>query len=460
MRTLGVLNRWLLLRGYFRIRGFDFPHADRVRLRSLVNGHSAAFIAPNHPEFGLDWMMDKELSTLVAPRVACWASHGIVASAPWFWTRNNLVANNGGDAARQYSIEWSMRGHGVLLHPEGSVHWTSDKIHPLFHGAAEMAIETACRLREAGSDRPTFIVPIVWKYRYTSDVSAGMHHDMDVMERALSLANSRSLHVAERFHRLQHRILAAQMAKFGFDSVNDLNFFERQEAFQQHLVDDLVHTYAIEPAESMDRTIERITRAVRRLRATSSSDSERSAQLAHDLAKANEAHRLGGFSDDVYSTPQLSQEQIFESLKRLRATLLNDGMRNTVHNYLPKPYGPRIAHVRVPEPIAIDPARASGGELERAQYVEWLTQEVFVRMQDALDSINAEIADDVNAFSHPNPFFGEVEAQRRDVESSASNPCRIDSGTKNAEPCRIPRGVLSESENGSQCSKSRVRTAP
>lgn len=460
MQSLDLLNRWLLLRGYFRIRGLDFPHADRARLRSVVNERTGAFIAPNHPEFGLDWMMDKELSTLVAPRVACWASHGIVASAPWFWTRNNLVANNGGEAARQYSVEWSMRGHGVLLHPEGSVRWTSDKIHPLFHGTAEMAIETARRLHEARSDRPTFIVPIVWKYRYMNDVSAGMHREMDAIERALSLASSGHLPVAKRFCSLQLSVLARQMTRFEFDGVNEPNFFARQRAFQTRLVDDLVSAYTIERADSMERTIERIARAIRRLCVTSSGDSERAARLADDLAKANEAHRLGGFNHDVYSAPRLSQEHIFESLKRLRAALLDRGLRNMVHNYLPTPYGPRVAHVRVPEPVAVDPVRASGSESDRATYVEWLTEEVRTRMQNALDTINGEIADAVDAFSHPNPFFAELDAQRRDVESSESNPCSIDSGTKNADPCRIPRGVLSESENDCQCSKSRVRTAP
>src|SRR5690349_5798894 len=165
MRMLDVVNRWVLLRAYFRIRDLDFPQDDLSRLRSVVNERTAAFIAPNHPEFGLDWMMDKELSTLVAPRVACWASHGIVASAPWFWTRNNLVANNGGEAARRYSVDWAMRGYGVLLHPEGSVRWTSDVIHPLFTGIAEMAADAARRIHDSGGDRPTHIAPIVWKYR-------------------------------------------------------------------------------------------------------------------------------------------------------------------------------------------------------------------------------------------------------------------------------------------------------
>jgi hypothetical protein len=483
MSFLGVVNRWFLLygvpglrrlpfvrelpvvRGHFRIRALDFPAADRERLRAVVNERTAAFIAPNHPEFGLDWMMDKEISMLVAPRMASWASRGIVASAPRFWTRNNLVANDGGDAARRYSVAWALRGHGVLLHPEGSVHWTANKIHPLFHGIADMATEAARCVRASGTGRPVFIVPIVWKYRYTRDVSANIHRELGTIERALSLECTEGLGVAERFNALQTNVLAGRMRRFDFELVSDpkrelgsdTNFFLRQDAFRGHLVDDLTSRYSIEPSDSIDRTISRLKRAI--LRARADAGGRVDPRFARDLERVDEANRLGGFTRDVYGTPTLSQEQIFESLKRLRASLLIRGLGHTLHNFLPTPYGSRVAHIRVPEPISIDLGRAAGDDAERSDYVDELIDLTRERMQSALDEINREIADEVGSLSHPNPFV-EREAQWRDDELSASNPCKIDSGTRNADPCRIPRGVLSESENGSQCSKSRVRTAP
>jgi hypothetical protein len=484
MSLLGMLNRWRLLyglpglrrvpfvrelplvRGHFRICRLDFPASDRARFRDAVNEKTAAFIGPNHPEFGLDWMMDKEISTLFAPRMASWAAHGIVASAPWFWTKNNLVANNGGEAAKNYSVAWALRGHGVLLHPEGSVHWTAARIHRLFHGIADMAIEAARRTAGNGSHRPVFIVPIVWKYHHVRDVSASIHGELATIERGLSLECNDGLGVAERFYALQANILAGQMRRFDYELVSDpkkelgsdTNFFLRQDAFRMHLVDDLASRYPIEPSDSIDRTIARLKRAITQARADAGAD--RAAAFTHDLAKIDEASRLGGFIRDVYGTPLLTQEQIFESLKRLRSTLLNRGLINALHNYLPTPYGPRVAHVRVPEPIVIDPARACGDEAERATYVDELIEQTRERMQRTLDAINREIAAEVDSLSHANPFVERQESQRRDDESSASKPCRMDSGTRNADPCRIPRGVLSESEKDSQCSKSRVRTAP
>src|SRR6476469_2061609 len=86
MRLLGAVNRWLLtgmpvlrhiplvrdlrfVRGYFRVRAIDLPDADRRRLLGAVNPETVAFLAPNHPEFATDWLVDKEISSMVAPRM-------------------------------------------------------------------------------------------------------------------------------------------------------------------------------------------------------------------------------------------------------------------------------------------------------------------------------------------------------------------------------------------------------
>lgn len=397
MWALGHVNRWMILRGYLRVHHLDLPRADHDRLRMAVNENTAAFIAPNHPEFGTDWMLDKELSMVVAPRMASWAAHAIVRSAPAFWLRNNLIANNGGAAATEYSVEWALKGHGVLLHPEGMVHWTADRIHRLFNGVADLACEAARR----ANGRRVFIAPVVWKLRYTEDVSDTLHAEMRFIERELGLAGGDGMRVENRFHALQDNLLAKQMKRFGYEpSVSD--FFARQEMFRAHLVADLLSRHDVDASETIDHAISRLGRAISIRRKSTES---RSSSLEMDAKKVAEAERLGGFCREVYSTARLSQEQIGESLKRIRVSLLRRGFANAMHNFLPKPYGNRIAHVRVPEPIAIDTMRASANtEEERASYVRWLVDAAKMRMQQRLDTINAEISDLVAPFSHPNPF--------------------------------------------------------
>jgi hypothetical protein len=313
-------------------------------------------------------MMDKEISTRVAPRMASWAAANIIATAPAFWLRNNLIENTGGEGAMRYSVERALAGEAVLLHPEGSVHWTGELIHPLFGGIAEMACEAA---RRAGANgKPVYIVPIVWGISYLEDISEALHGEMQHIEQYLGLPDSREVNVNERFRALQEGILARQMSAFGFDPgwVAGLDFFARQDAFRDWLIEDLETRYTVERCESVERLLARFRRAI-------------PPELKADRAKVDEALRLGGFSREAYARKPLTQEQLAESLKRHRATLVRRGWRNVLHNYLPRPLGPRVVRVKVPEPILVDPHRAS---IEAVSYARALIEATHERMQGML----------------------------------------------------------------------------
>lgn len=389
MALLGHLNRWLMLRRRFRVQEIEFPAADRERLVRATRPDTAAFLAPNHPEFGFDWMLDKEISRIVAPRMAAWAAHDIIATAPWFWTRINLVSNRGGEKALEYSIEWARRGGVVLLHPEGMVHWTSDLVHPLFGGTAEMALSAAQRDGAAGGTRSTFIVPIVWKARYTSDVSAAVVAEMAHIERSLGLERGDGASIGERFRRLHEGLLARQTARFGFAArVKDSrDYFDRQDGFRAWLVDGLLSRHRVDPSGSLDQIIHRLAKVV---------------VQADDRARVREAMRLGGFSRACYDGPTLTQEHMHECLKRIRADLVHGGIRNALHNALPKPYGPRVVHVRVPEPIRVF---APSSDADRPSCVMALLSDLRRSMQATLDAINREIAPLVAPLQHPNLLY-------------------------------------------------------
>jgi hypothetical protein len=416
MWILGLINRWFILKGvpllrmipvlrdlpfvhgYFWVRGIALPEGERRTLHDAVNRQTVAFLGPNHPEFGTDWMIDKEVSTFVAPRMASWADRGIVSSAPGFWGRNNLIANDGGEAAMDYSIEWALKGEGVLLHPEGTVRWTSDHVHPLFPGIARMAMKAAER-----TDKPVYIVPVVWKYRYVGDVGRRIHREMRILERGLNLAPMNGLSVPVRFHALQTVILEKQMQRFGYaDGACNRDFFDRQGAFQQWLVDMLEQRLATDRDEPVDKRIVRLTRAIkaRLSELTSDAAAAQRAQLMGDLRMADEARRLGEFSRAVYGGPTLSQEQLFESLKRTRDRLLNRNWKEKLANMIPRPFGPRVVHVGVPEPIRVERVDvACRGEYEAA-----LLALARTRMQAKLDEINARIAPAVERYRCANPF--------------------------------------------------------
>ena len=217
IHLLGVVNRFAILRGLMKLRAFDLPAADLARLRSAVNPGTAAFLGPNHPEFLTDWMVDKELSRRVAPLMAHWASYEIVNVSPLaraFWLANNLIANVPGGGGRAYSVAWAMRGHGVLLHPEGTATWQGERVSGLLPGIVEMAWETAKSLRERGDARPVWLVPIAWRLAFVGDARRGLARELTLIERGLQLPPSEGP-LGGRFAALMGRLLAHQCTRLG-----------------------------------------------------------------------------------------------------------------------------------------------------------------------------------------------------------------------------------------------------
>ncbi|MBI4347598.1 MAG: acyl-CoA dehydrogenase family protein [Elusimicrobia bacterium] len=418
MWFLGHLNRWVLLKGvpvlrhipivrdlpgvhgWFWIRSFDVPQADRDRLGAAVNPDTAAFLGPNHPEFGTDWMVDKEISTFVAPQMASWADRGVVRGAPWLWLRNNLISNDGGDEAKEYSVRSAIAGKGTLLHTEGTVYWTNDYVHELFPGIAQMAARAARR-----TEKPVYIVPLVWKYQFTGDVSRRIRREMGILERALGLAGGASLDIPARFEALQEGILERQAGRFGFALPSGGGFFARQRAFQSWLLEDLESRHDSDPALSAEGRILRLSRAIRITLSALDGDESPAAnarreELKADLRKVNEARRLGEFAPEVYGGERLTQEQLFESLKRNRDRLVKGGLLDTIAKFLPRPFGPRIVRLGVPEAIRV----TAVPESETKAYEARLLHEARRRMQEKLDEINRRIAPETARTSVPNPF--------------------------------------------------------
>ncbi|MEO8621198.1 MAG: hypothetical protein ABI625_09040, partial [bacterium] len=326
---------------------------------------------------------------------------GIVSAAPKLFSMNNLIANDGGEAAKEYSVEWAIKGEGVLLHPEGTVRWTNDVVHPLFPGIAQMAMK-AVEL----TDKPVFIVPIVWKYRYVGDVSGRMHREMRILEDGLGLPRlaEPGVSLSRRFQELQLNILSRQMRHFGYSEIDSgKNFFDRQADFQQYLVTTLEQRYAIEHSSQMDKRITRLARAIR-AKLTDATGEERTSSK-HDLAMAEEAKRLGEFTREVYGTPVLTQEQLYESLKRTRDRMLRRGWKNVVANMLPRPFGARIVHVGVPEPIRVERVQES----EKPAYEATLLETARARMQAKLDEIN-RLALEGRRYAHANLLSMKLES--------------------------------------------------
>lgn len=402
IHLLGAVNRFFMLPVVLKLRRFDLPAADLARLRGAVNPATAAFLGPAHPEFLTDWMVDKELSRRASPLMAHWATYEIVNASPparAFWLANNLIANVPGGGGKAYSVAWARRGHGVLLHPEGTATWQGERVSTLLPGLVDMAWEAAAQCRAAGEPRPVFLVPVAWSLSFTGDARRGLARDMMRIERGLGFPRGDGLAVPERFAALMRHLLARQCERLGLAAPAAAaapgGYFAAQAAVLDELRASLAERYG-----ELDADLTRAQFQLRRaMRERSASDPE---GVRRDRGRLLELMRLAGFDPALYDRPRLAQERIAEVLKRTRSSLLTRGFRNALHNTLPVAAGPRVVHVRVPEPIAVHEAwRADapeGGAPARAA----ILKEHRVRLQGALDQLGRELEPGRDRFAVPN----------------------------------------------------------
>jgi hypothetical protein len=409
IHLLGALNAGVLLPHVLRIVDFDLPTTDLARLRAAVRPGMAAFLAPNHPEFMTDWILDKEISRRVSPLMAHWASYEIVNQNPatqWLWLHNNLIANAPGGRGREYSVRWAMSGRGVLLHPEGAPSWHGDRVGPLLPGVVQMAWETRRALDAAGPAAraaKVFVVPIVWKLHFRGDASAPLAREITYIARGADLAPAVAhAPIERRFADLMKAALAASIARSEGDdaraigaTIADEEYFDAQAAHASRLLERLERRYG-QAEGDLRRRFHGLRRAILE-RAAGDADGAR-----RDRATLAEIERLHHFTRDVYAAATLTQEQIAESVKQLRLALRMVGAREALHAVLPVAVAPRTARVRVPEPIEI--VSAPPPDDDHGPRLDAAVAELHARLQSMLDRLNADIAPLVDPYRRPNPF--------------------------------------------------------
>jgi hypothetical protein len=398
LRDLWPASRVPGLRPLTQIRKLDLPAADEARLRAACGPGRATFITPNHPEFFTDWMIDKEIIARVSPGAASWATNAVVNGlgglAQRFWLANNLIAQIPGDsgAARDHSVKWAAAGHGVLLHPEGAVGWHNDWVAPLLPGAVDMAFAALAAGRQADAQFQSFVAPIVWKLVFMRDVEPQLAREASYVEKRLGIdAAPAGTKLPERVYRIYDALLARDEAAAGVAPQSGATFRDRRDA----VVGALLTTLDAVPEIATGAADDKLRRARRWLRAKDKTDPGRRKAVRTAI---DTIARLGRLGDFAFARAAVSQEEIAEHLKRLRNDYCKGTLRDTLNQFLPQAAGPRIAHIRVPEPLAI---HAFDGPAEDAVI------ELRRRMQATLDAVNAEIAPSREGLPrYPNPFYG------------------------------------------------------
>lgn len=408
-KVMDIVNRWIMLkgmvvlrdlpglrripgmRGLADVREIHVSNAEIAKLKALCGDGGATFLLPNHPEFFTDWMLDKEMIARVAPDAASWATNGVVngmgRAMQKFFLWNNLIAQIPGnsEAARAHSVDWALKGMGVLLHPEGAVGWHADYVAPLMPGAATMALDAKSRAPE----KSVRLAPMVWKLAFVEDATAGLLKECAYVENSLKLGRGEGTNPAERVHSIFQKLFDREAENLSLVAMAGLPLQAKRDAIEAAAVLQL-ETWLNDGAFGRDAAVA-IQQAKRKARAegkVQAPETKAASKLADRLALIR---RFGGFA---FEKPSITQEQVAEHLKRLRNDWCKGTWRDAANQFVPQPVARRHAHVRILAPVEVkgseDPAHLMG----------------LVRhaMQTALDEINAglEIAGSV---SWANPFY-------------------------------------------------------
>jgi hypothetical protein len=437
MGIMSPLNRWLILQGIPGIRrlswiwslplvrdfpgpgstakvlSVDFPDTEIARFKEYINPNTAAFIGPNHPEFWTDWSLDKYFADAVSPQMSHWAWYGTVNANPMiqgFWLRNNLISNapNGKEEAKRCAIASAKKGLGNLLHPEGGVAWTANKVQTIFGGIIDLAIRTSQELIEAGDSRPVYAIPMVSKYFFVGDSTSALSAELGRIEKKLGFATDRTAKLSDRFFSLQQRILAKHLKAFEVQvadqEITPANFFAIQKSAQTELMQRLAQIYG--PREGdLSAQLRSYEKEIKLLRPADreAQDEASKKRYKEETALVAEIRRLDTFLEDVYGTALLTQEQIAESLKRIKRDLVQFTTLDGIRTVLPVAAGWRKVILRCGDPINVrERLQSHQGDVKALS--DELVKEFHRRMQSKLDELIAESRKVTDAFAVANPF--------------------------------------------------------
>jgi hypothetical protein len=146
--------------------------------------------------------------------------------------------------------------------------------------------------------------------------------------------------------------------------------------------------------ETVPLSRDEIMRSARRfLRENSSADPELRKQVKSLSETIMRVQRVGDFA---FTSKAVTQEGIAEHIKRIRNDYCKGTLRDTLNRFMPQPAGPRRAHIRVPEPLAMNDYRGTPTEA---------MAEIRRRMQAALDEINDGLHAGGFSKTFSNPFY-------------------------------------------------------
>ena len=419
LRDLPFLRNFPGIRGLAKVPEIDFPVRDQQQLKKLQGQNAATFFLPNHPEFFTDWMIDKYVLSRIAPRAACWASGSIVngmgSLMQRFWLSNNLIAQVPGQShkAKHYSINSALKGEGVLLHPEGKVNWFSNTISPMFSGAGEMSINAHKKAVASNAEFQTWLAPMIWKLRFKSDVSSKLLDECQYIEKRLQLQSTDSACPARRSYEIYHQLACRDY--FEISDADD-SFADMHLSELRHIIIDKICAQLADFFSCTGKTQYIVIKTAKNWLQQNNQQHARFKTISQACMLYQ---RWMNLNECAFVESSITQEEIAEHLKRIRASFCVKSFRDKLANLVPQAAGNRSAHIRVVKPVPIHDLLVNNDKLDPCTIMAKVRQS----MQDKLNQLVFELEQKSPSLKVSNPFYSNASAVDIEQFNNRSGGC-------------------------------------
>jgi 1-acyl-sn-glycerol-3-phosphate acyltransferase len=289
-------------------------------------------------------------------------------------------------AAKEYAIKTVQQGENVLvIFPEGEIFYLNEVVQPFHSGAIEICIQAILENRKATPDWTAYILPMVIKYHYNTNIERELANRISKMESHLLLRRT-SERLQERLAIVQGMLIDREKRSHSIimEQASALNLGEQLTEVQRDILAQVESKHQELPVSNHGKLIDHTWQleAELRERMQEQADTALRAELKQDLESLKEVAQLTAWRPSYWQTS--------ESTDRLAEAVLKTE-REFFKVKRPKQLSSRYVFVKLSEPMnmgehADEYAQDALGTRHR------LTASLHDRIQGLIDALTGTLA--------------------------------------------------------------------